>query len=159
ERTMQLMADPRFELGNHSWSHLNLRQQPPDVVEREVAWPQIEYALLRERLADLARKKGVSAREIDKGPPAPRLFPFPFGPCAPEALGRVAADGLRAIQWDVVPGDPAPKQTASGIVSTVLGQVKPGSIVIMHANGRGHGTAEALRQFVPALRARGFEFV
>ena len=159
EKTMQLMADPQFELGNHSWSHLNLRQQPPDVVEREIAWPQIEYALLRDRLAHLAREKGVPAREIDRVPTAPRLFRFPFGTCTPEALGQVAEQGLRAIQWDVVTGDPAPKQTASGIVSTVLGQVKPGSIVIMHANGRGHGTAEALRQFVPALRARGFEFV
>ena len=55
-------------------------------------------------------------------------------------------------------GDPAPGQTASGIVRTVLGQATPGSIVIFHANGRGHGTAEALRVIVPALRDKGYTF-
>ncbi len=29
----------------------------------------------------------------------------------------------------------------------------------MHANGRGHGTSEALPLFVPKLRSSGYEFV
>jgi peptidoglycan/xylan/chitin deacetylase (PgdA/CDA1 family) len=55
-----------------------------------------------------------------------------------------------------VTGDPAPGQTASAIVHTVLGEVIPGSIVIFHANGRGHGTPEALQQIVPAVRDKGY---
>jgi hypothetical protein len=67
--------------------------------------------------------------------------------------------GLRAIQWSIVTGDPAPGQTASAIVRTVRGEAMPGSIVIFHANGRGHGTAEALREIVPVLRDKGYTFV
>jgi peptidoglycan-N-acetylglucosamine deacetylase len=37
--------------------------------------------------------------------------------------------------------------------------VRPGSIVIAHANGRGHHTAEALLVAIPKLKAMGFEFV
>jgi peptidoglycan/xylan/chitin deacetylase (PgdA/CDA1 family) len=34
-----------------------------------------------------------------------------------------------------------------------------GSIIIMHANGRGWHTAEALPQIIAFLRGRGFELV
>jgi len=159
EKTMQLMADPLFELGDHSWSHLNLRLQPGEVQEREIEWPLLEYAILRDALVRRARDRHVPEAEIGQIPSAPRLFRFPFGTCTPDALARVANAGLRTVQWDVVTGDPMPTQTADGIVRTVLRGARPGSIVIMHANGRGHGTADALPQLVPALRQRGFEFV
>jgi peptidoglycan/xylan/chitin deacetylase (PgdA/CDA1 family) len=41
----------------------------------------------------------------------------------------------------------------------VLRDVRAGSIVLFHANGRGWHTAEALRILVPELRTRGFELV
>jgi hypothetical protein len=41
----------------------------------------------------------------------------------------------------------------------VLTGARPGSIVVMHANGRGTHTAEALRTIVPRLRAAGYRFV
>jgi peptidoglycan/xylan/chitin deacetylase (PgdA/CDA1 family) len=87
------------------------------------------------------------------------LFRFPFGVCSPAALRRVAEAGLTAIQWDVVSGDPWRAQTAVRIAATVLRQVRPGSIVVAHANGRGWHTARALPAIVSALRARGFRFV
>ena len=37
--------------------------------------------------------------------------------------------------------------------------VRPGSIVLFHANGRGLKTAETLPTIVQQLRARGYEFV
>jgi peptidoglycan-N-acetylglucosamine deacetylase len=67
--------------------------------------------------------------------------------------------GLAAIQWDVISGDATPGTTAPQIVRGVLAGVKPGSIVVFHANGRSHGTAEALPDIVRALRAKGYRFV
>jgi peptidoglycan/xylan/chitin deacetylase (PgdA/CDA1 family) len=159
EKTKQLMADPLFEVGSHGWSHRNLRQATDQLLEQEVLWPQWEYGRLREELAQRATQAGVSAAEIARIPSAPRLFRFPFGACNDAALAAVANAGLHAIQWSIVTGDPAPGQTAPAIVRTVLGEALPGSIVIFHANGRGHGTTEALRELVPVLRDKGYTFV
>jgi peptidoglycan/xylan/chitin deacetylase (PgdA/CDA1 family) len=75
------------------------------------------------------------------------------------ALRIVADAGLAAVQWDVVMGDPVPDQKISAMVDRVLGRVRPGSIVVGHANGRNYGTAEALEIILPRLTARGFRFV
>ena len=67
--------------------------------------------------------------------------------------------GLRAIQWDVSSGDPWPGQTAERMTKAVLDGVKPGSIVLFHANGRGWHTPAAIRAIVEGLRAKGYGFV
>ena len=54
---------------------------------------------------------------------------------------------------------PPGTQTPEGIARIVLQKTRPGSIIIGHANGRGHGTARALPLFVPRLRSMGYEFV
>ncbi len=86
------------------------------------------------------------------------LFRFPAGVCDKRALDYVNDNGLLAIEWDVVSGDPDPRQSAEAIRAAVLARAKPGSIVVMHANGRGHHTAEALPGLISALRAKGFGF-
>jgi len=58
-----------------------------------------------------------------------------------------------------VTGDPSRKQSANSIAKTVLRNVKPGSIIIAHANGRGYNTAKALPLFIPKLRRQGYTFV
>jgi peptidoglycan/xylan/chitin deacetylase (PgdA/CDA1 family) len=65
---------------------------------------------------------------------------------------------LPTILWDVVPGDPAP-MSAKRLIATVTTHVRPGSIVVMHINGRGRHTAEALPVIVSRLRAQGYRFV
>lgn len=159
ERTMQLMADPLFELGNHTWSHANLRLvNGPKMIE-QIVRTQVEYGGLRERLL---RSKCASALDPAMAARVPSklgLFRFPYGACSARALAAVNEGGLAAIQWNVVTGDPAKSQSARGIARVVLDQVRPGSIVIAHANGRGWHTAEALPLIVPELRARGYQFV
>jgi peptidoglycan/xylan/chitin deacetylase (PgdA/CDA1 family) len=157
ERAMQLIADPLFEIGNHSWSHRDERRLTPDQLRREVLWAQAEYELVRERL--LARPCAAHAAETGAVPPLPRLYRFPYGTCTTADLGALAALGVAAVQWDVVTGDPAPGQTARMIAQVVLRGVRPGSIVVGHANGLGRHTAEALPLYVPTLRERGYEFV
>jgi len=138
-QTQALAAQPLFELGNHSWSHPDFRELSPEEIGRELLRTQhMMYAL--------------TGRQ-------PTLFRLPFGTYDDEALAIVARHGLRAIQWDVVTGDPDPNVSAEDIASAVTAQVRNGSIVIMHMNGRGWHTAEALPTLIERLRARGYRLV
>ncbi len=159
EKTMQLMADPLFEIGNHGWNHKNFRHLDRKEAENQVLWTQAQYELLWEELQKLPCFQAAGKEQAEKIPQVPRLFRFPFGTCTPEALGMLRDLGIPAIQWNIVSGDPAKGRSAGGIAEIVLKNAGPGSIIVFHANGRGHGTAESLRLFVPKLRRAGYDFV
>jgi peptidoglycan/xylan/chitin deacetylase (PgdA/CDA1 family) len=158
EPAMQLMADPLFEIGSHSWSHKDFSGLQAAVRDAEIARVQAEYARLRAVLG--SRECAAPGPAALAGIPAqPALFRFPYGRCDGVALDALAAAGLPAIQWNVVTGDPAKGQSAAAITRAILDRVRPGAIVVMHANGRGWHTAEALRTAIPELRRRGYRFV
>ena len=159
ERTLQLMADPLFELGNHSWSHRDFRTISPELMQQQILWTQAEYELLWDELRSRPCAQHLGLVAMKTIPKAPLLFRFPYGTCSAEALQMLARNGLAVIQWDIVTGDPARNQTPEGIARIVLQKTRPGSIIIGHANGRGHSTARALPLFVPRLRSMGYEFV
>ena len=159
QKTMQLMSDPLFEIGNHGWAHRNLRVLDERDAENEVLWTQAQYELIWEDLQKLSCGLPGGAKAMESIPRVPRTFRFPYGTCNPRALNMLQSQGIAAIQWDVVSGDPAKGQTASAIIGIVTKQARPGSIIIFHANGRGHGTAEALPILIPKLRKDGYSFV
>jgi len=134
-----LAANPLFELGNHAWSHPDFTQLSPEAMAIEIQQTQ---AVMRQ----------LTGRQAT-------LFRFPFGAYNAEALQVVSEQGLLAIQWDVLTGDPDPGISAKDIVQTVTAQAQNGSIVIMHLNGRGQHTAEALLAIINRLRDRGYTFV
>lgn len=157
-KTLQLLADPLFEIGSHSWSHPRFESLPTALIKDEVLRTQRFHAALWTRLAERAQKAGLPG-EMRNIPRIPGLFRFPYGSCSTPALELLAAMNLAAIQWDLVTGDPDPLITAREIAEKVLREARPGSIVIAHANGRGRQTAEALESIIPALRERGYGFV
>lgn len=157
-RTRQLIADPLFEMGNHAEAHRNLRLLSPRVLQAEIEGPQLAYEAAREGLATDQCVANV-AQTINRVPQRMGLFRFPFGACNENSMAAVNDAGLLAIQWDISTGDPDPHRSAEAIVASVMAQVKSGSIIIAHANGRGHHTAAALSQLIPKLLARGYEFV
>jgi peptidoglycan-N-acetylglucosamine deacetylase len=161
DKTMQLMADPLFEVGNHTWTHGNLRVITGQEMEEQILWTQAEYELLWNQLYQRLETKqcNVPLAEMDNIPQVPLTFRFPYGTCHTQALDFLAQQGLPAIQWDVVTADPSSGQTAENIAKIVLNQVRSGSIIIAHANGRGHGTAKALPLFIPPLQQKGYRFV
>lgn len=158
EETMKLMADPLFEIGNHSWNHANFRKLDREKALNQVLWTQAQYELLWEELQKkrFSHATETRAKEI---PGVPRLFRFPFGACNHDVLKLIQDLGLPSIQWDVVSGDPAKSRSAAAIARTVLTKARSGSIIVFHANGRGYGTAESLPLFVPKLKEAGFDFV
>ncbi|MGA2404315.1 MAG: polysaccharide deacetylase family protein [Syntrophobacteraceae bacterium] len=159
EKTMQLMAEPLFEIGNHSWNHRNFRKLGKKEAENQVLWTQAQYELIWEELHKRPSSHEAAEEQRKEIPRVPRVFRFPFGACNRDALKMLQDLGLPAIQWDVVSGDPAKYRSAEAIARTVLRSARPGSIIVFHANGRGHGTADSLPMFVPGLRKAGFDFV
>lgn len=159
ERARQLIADPLFEVGNHAWTHGNLRVLAGEPAERQIVWTQAEYARLRGEIALRAQAADVGAAAIAAIPAAPAVFRFPYGTCSAETLAMAGRLGLAAIQWDVVSGDAVAGTAAATVARAVLAGVRPGSIVVCHANGRGSGTAEALPTIIASLRRRGYRFV
>lgn len=149
-RAMQLLADPLFEVGNHTWDHANLDRADAAKVAQEIGRTEAVLSRLRLRVAAVCPAAGAL--------PATGLFRFPYGACSPESLKAVAAMGQTPIQWDVVSGDPS-GIGAAAMTKHVVASVKPGSIIVMHANGRGTHTAEALKAIIPKLRAEGYRFV
>lgn len=136
DETRQLASVPYFELGNHSWSH-------PDFSELDELEMSREIMLTQSTLFKLTGRQS-------------RLFRFPAGTYNALAMSVVAWHGLRSIQWDVVTADPVPDNTAEMINTSVREQVRNGSIIIMHANGRGWHTAEALPEMIDFLRAEDY---
>ncbi len=135
-----LAAEPLFAFGNHSWSHRNLHSSSEAAIADEFLVTETALA------------------EATGGRRTTRLFRFPYGSCSSSALAAANAVGAIVIQWDTVSGDPdgTPGKT---IQRNVMTHIRPGSIVVMHANGRGTHTAEALKSIVPALRGQGYRLV
>lgn len=158
ERAQQLMSDDLFEMGTHGWAHRNVRGISGADLTRELMTPSAAYQLQRQVLGANQCAAGHE-QALQTIPRQPSLYRFPFGACNSAALDAVAANGLLAIQWDVSTGDPAPNQSARAIADAMIRHTRPGSIILAHANGRGFHTADALPLAIPALRAKGFQFV
>jgi len=137
--TRALGADPLFELGNHSYLHPHMTRISRASMSQEIQRTQSIMFRLTGRQATLFRP--------------------PFGEWNPLLAAAAARLGLRTLMWSVETGDPDPHESARDIVGTVMTQAKPGSIVIMHMNGRGWHSAQALPSVIAGLRRRGFQFV
>lgn len=156
-RTQQIMSELQFEIGNHSWGHRNLRLLSGNALDDEIENAEFAYQEVR--------SKGVNSCKPAKGISTPAdaadrmaLFRFPFGACNHDSLRAVGRLGLTAVQWDVSSGDPTPGLRVENLVQQVVQNVRPGSIVLFHANGRGWSTPNALPIIVRELRQRGYEF-
>ncbi|RUO99000.1 polysaccharide deacetylase family protein [Hyphomicrobium sp.] len=156
-RIEQLMADPLFEIGNHTETHANLRLLSPEAIRQQVLAPQKAFEDAR---ADLASKQCVatSPDALSGVPDQPKIFRFPYGTCNDASMKAVNDAGMLAIQWDVSTGDPDPHESAERIAAAMVNEAKPGSIIVNHANGRGWHTPEALRIAIPKLKAKGYTF-
>lgn len=139
EETRQLASIPNFELGNHSWSHADFTTLTAEEMAQELG-------MTEDLLFQLSGKHS-------------RLFRPPFGTYNDLSLQVTAEHGLYTILWDSVTGDPDPTFDAPTILAEVQRTVRKGSIIIMHANGRGWHTAEALPSVIEYLQNQGFILV
>lgn len=158
-RVLRIMTDPQFEIGNHAWSHGNFALLSPSGMRAQVLWTQAQYELLREEVQRRARAEGLPTPDM---PPVPTLFRLPYGRCNERALQTLAGLGMRVVQWDVVAesgGDNTRPEYARREARLVASRVRPGSILLFHANLVPKGSARLLRETVAELRRKGYSFV
>lgn len=137
--TRLLAANPNFELGNHSWSHADFTTLTAGEMAQELEDTE-------DMLFQLTGKQS-------------NLFRPPSGTFNDLSLQVIAQHGLYTVLWDSVSGDPDPKFDSATILAEIQRTARKGSIVIMHANGRGWHTAEALPSVIEYLQNKGFVFV
>ncbi|KAF1084807.1 Peptidoglycan-N-acetylglucosamine deacetylase [Sporotomaculum syntrophicum] len=122
------------EIGSHSWRHAKLDKLTADEIGEDLSLA--EYHV-----------------QINLGQPV-NLFRPPYGIRNDTILAVANELGYQVIIWDVDPRDwedPPPEY----IVASVLGQVQPGSIILLH---EGHpNTLKALPVIIQKLRERGLE--
>jgi peptidoglycan/xylan/chitin deacetylase (PgdA/CDA1 family) len=73
------------------------------------------------------------------------LFRPPYGEFNDDTVNVTRSLGLQFILWDVVSGDPDPTLTADQIEGRLRRFVRKGSVIVMHANGKGKHTHEAVQ--------------
>ena len=134
----QLLEIGFFEVGTHGEVHAHLPMQDVDGQRAEILGP---VKLLSEHYAHEAV-----------------LFRPPFGEFNAVTVDVVRALGLRFIQWNIESGDPDPTLSAEQIVARIDKRAKGGSIVVLHANGRGKHTREVIERLtVEVLPRKGLK--
>ena len=135
----ELAALPFVELGLHGYTHPHLPRVSDSRILEELALDEQILFSLTGRRADMYRP--------------------PFGEWDDRVLRVTASLGFLTVNFDAASGDADPRATAPKLVDWVPRIVKPGSIVVMHINGRGWHTAEALESLITTLRHKGYELV
>ncbi|MCA1932101.1 MAG: polysaccharide deacetylase family protein [Calditerrivibrio sp.] len=87
------------------------------------------------------------------------LFRFPGGNYNKKSLKLVESLGYRVVHWSFESGDPSKNVTPDMLFENVKKNVKPGSIMIFHINGRGWSTGEALPKIVEFLKKENYSIV
>lgn len=122
-------------LGDHSWSHPYLPRGGA-------------YEQLRRTKRAIRQWSGYD----------PCVFRPPYGAYDGAVLRAAHALGLATVTWNVDPRDWT-LPGAGAIQARVLGQVRPGSIVLSHDGGGPRGqTLAAYPHIIEALRRRGYRF-
>lgn len=128
-------------LCDHTYDHdLELRRQSPEEITRDIR---------RGRVAITRASNGV----------APLFFRAPAGRWSPRLERDALAQGMTPLKWTVDPQDWM-RPGVRTIVRTVLRQLRPGGVILMHDGGGSRAqTLEALRVLLRRLPKLGYHFV
>jgi peptidoglycan/xylan/chitin deacetylase (PgdA/CDA1 family) len=125
EQVKALLQIPFFEVGTHGDVHAHMPFHSADEQKEEILGP---VRLLKTRYGHEAT-----------------LFRPPYGEFNDVTVNVVRALNLQFILWNVVSGDPDPTITALQIEGHLKRSVKKGSVIVMHANGKGRHTHEVVQ--------------
>jgi peptidoglycan/xylan/chitin deacetylase (PgdA/CDA1 family) len=87
----------------------------------------------------------------------PTLFRPPYGSFDDTTLRLAHQAGMETVLWDIDTHDWHPGKTAEQITQTVLAELHPGAVVLMHETKA--QTIKALPQLIDAIRARGYRLI
>ncbi len=134
ELLQKLHKSGRVEIGMHSATHPHMKKLSRGEIEREISL----------NMSAIEEITGVK----------PSLFRAPFGEYSDSVIEIAEKLGSKVIQWDVDSLD-WKNLSASEIATRVLKGVKPGSIVLMHNDGK--HTAEALPLILEGLKNKNLK--
>lgn len=127
------------ELGNHTYSHTRM-------IGRSYAFVRDEV----ERTDALIRTLGYKGPITFRPPYGKKFLTLPY---------YLNSTDRTTITWDVEP-DSALNATSTQIVDAVKAQVRPGSIILLHAMySSRQSSQEAIPGIIEALRGEGYKFV
>jgi len=127
EEDVRNLVDVRlFEIGTHGNIHAHLPMHDAQAQRDEILGP---VTILRKRYAHKTS-----------------LFRPPYGEYNDVTIQVVKALGLQFIQWNIESGDPDPTLSTEQILTRITQRVKPGSIIVFHANGKGKHTREVIER-------------
>ncbi|WP_410573525.1 polysaccharide deacetylase family protein [Amycolatopsis sp. cmx-4-61] len=133
------IAAAGHEIGNHSFSHDRMIGVTPSWVADEV-----------EATDALIRTTGYTGEILFRPPNGKKLFALPQ---------YLAAHHRTTITWDVAPDSDGTPDAAT-VERAVVGQVRPGSIVLLHAMyASREQTRRAIGPILDQLKQRGYRFV
>lgn len=130
------IAAAGHEIGNHSYSHPHMNT----LSEQGIAY---ELQKNENLIKDLTGQRTT-------------LFRPPFGEYNNQVISVASALGYHTIQWSVDSLD-WKNLSSNQIYDRVMGQIKPGSIVLFH--NAAPGTPGAIRRLIPDLLAKGYEIL
>lgn len=130
----QLLGIAFFEVGTHGEVHAHLPMHNAEEQRVEILGP---VKLLSEHYAHDTV-----------------LFRPPFGEYNEVTVDVVKALGLRLVQWNIESGDPDPSLSAEHILARVEKRAKAGSIVVLHANGKGKHTRQIVERLTEDILPR-----
>lgn len=125
QQVQALLQVPFFEIGTHGEVHAHLPLHSADEQKQEILGP---VRLLKTKYHHDAT-----------------LFRPPYGEFNDDTVNMVRSLGLQFILWNVVSGDPDPTITAIQIEDRLRRTVRKGSVIVMHANGKGRHTHEVVQ--------------
>lgn len=144
----ELTAAPQFgtaiaaaghEIGNHSYSHRRMVLISPGTVADEI-----------ERTDALIRHTGYRGPITFRPPYGKKLWALPH---------YLSTHDRTMVTWDVEP-DSATAASAGAIVTETVSQVRPGSIILVHAMYDSRSaTRAAVPRIIAELHAAGYRFV
>jgi peptidoglycan/xylan/chitin deacetylase (PgdA/CDA1 family) len=136
---IQMEFDEGHEIGNHTYSHLNLKTLPYSEVCAEIEEAE---ALIGEK---------IECR--------PRLLRPPGGMLGDDLVRAARDENYTLVCWSIDTLDWA-HTSAEKMALNVISNVSGGDIILMHdyTSGGAH-TVEALEIIIPKLKEMGYEFV
>ncbi len=130
----QLLGIAFFEIGTHGQVHAHLPMHNADEQRKEILGP---VKLLSEHYSR-----------------ATKLFRPPYGEYDSTTVDIVNNLNLKFIQWNIESGDPDPTLPADQIVARIAKRARPGSIIVLHANGKGKETRQVIQQLMQDVLPR-----
>ncbi len=133
---LEAIAAAGHEIGNHSWSHPQLTARSNGEIDTQIT-----------RTAELIEEL-LGTR--------PSLVRPPYGAISKRVVAELGRLNAPAILWDVDTRDWA-TLNADRVYRAAMGQIRPGSIVLLHDIHR--STIAAMPRLLRSLAARDYVFV